>query len=187
MMSRRQRLEAEFNCDAECLGKIPSGGPTKTFFGTVFQLPPGRHRLPVALLRVNAINSAISLSHPSQVKGDPAISESPATSRKVDPSTPIAPFSNFHFARYCLRITAMASLSKEERLALIKENLEEHLNIEIIEEILAQGRDPKIYWGKFARERVYSTTKRGPVMIDHAILQEPPRPAGRTLVTLYLL
>ncbi|KAI6362310.1 hypothetical protein MCOR25_006257 [Pyricularia grisea] len=41
----------------------------------------------------------------------------------------------------------MASLSKEERLALIKENLEEHLNIEIIEEILAQGRDPKIYWG----------------------------------------
>ncbi|TLD25572.1 hypothetical protein PspLS_06175 [Pyricularia sp. CBS 133598] len=41
----------------------------------------------------------------------------------------------------------MASLSKEERLALIKDNLEEHLNIEIIEDILAQGRDPKIYWG----------------------------------------
>ncbi|TLS25136.1 hypothetical protein PpBr36_07034 [Pyricularia pennisetigena] len=41
----------------------------------------------------------------------------------------------------------MASLSKEERLALIKENLEEYLNIEIIEDILAQGRDPKIYWG----------------------------------------
>ncbi|KAL8342598.1 hypothetical protein RB598_004125 [Gaeumannomyces tritici] len=41
----------------------------------------------------------------------------------------------------------MASLTKEERLALINENLEEALNMEIIEEILAQGRDPKIYWG----------------------------------------
>ena len=41
----------------------------------------------------------------------------------------------------------MASLTKEERLALINENLEEALNMEIIEEVLAQGRDPKIYWG----------------------------------------
>lgn len=41
----------------------------------------------------------------------------------------------------------MSSLAKEERLALIKENLEEHLNIEILEDILNQGRDPKIYWG----------------------------------------
>ncbi|CAF3457959.1 unnamed protein product [Fusarium graminearum] len=39
------------------------------------------------------------------------------------------------------------ALSNEERLGLIKENLAEVLNPEIIEGILAEGRSPKIYWG----------------------------------------
>jgi len=39
-------------------------------------------------------------------------------------------------------------LSKEERLALINVNLAEVLNPEIIEKVLNEGRDPRIYWGK---------------------------------------
>ena len=42
----------------------------------------------------------------------------------------------------------MASLDVGERLALINENLAEVLNPEIIESVLAEGRNPKIYWGK---------------------------------------
>lgn len=41
----------------------------------------------------------------------------------------------------------MSGQSTEERLALIKENLAEVLNPEIIESILAEGKTPKIYWG----------------------------------------
>ncbi|KAM0435086.1 hypothetical protein ACHAPT_003175 [Fusarium lateritium] len=41
----------------------------------------------------------------------------------------------------------MAVLSTEERLGLIRENLAEVLNPEIIESIMAEGRNPKIYWG----------------------------------------
>lgn len=41
------------------------------------------------------------------------------------------------------------ALSNEEKLNLIKENLAEVLNPEIIEDILAEGRNPKIYWGRF--------------------------------------
>ncbi|KAF4983632.1 hypothetical protein FZEAL_984 [Fusarium zealandicum] len=41
----------------------------------------------------------------------------------------------------------MANLPTEERLSLIRENLAEVLNPEIIESILAEGRNPKIYWG----------------------------------------
>lgn len=41
----------------------------------------------------------------------------------------------------------MSGQSTEERLALIKENLAEVLNPEIIESILAEGKNPKIYWG----------------------------------------
>ncbi|KAJ2972714.1 hypothetical protein NQ176_g7001 [Zarea fungicola] len=37
--------------------------------------------------------------------------------------------------------------TKEERLALIGENLAEVLNQEILEKILDEGRNPKIYWG----------------------------------------
>ncbi|KAM7196217.1 hypothetical protein V8F33_006329 [Rhypophila sp. PSN 637] len=38
-------------------------------------------------------------------------------------------------------------MDAKQRLALISENLAEFLNPEIIENILAEGRDPKIYWG----------------------------------------
>ncbi|KAM6522632.1 Tyrosine--tRNA ligase cytoplasmic [Fusarium falciforme] len=41
----------------------------------------------------------------------------------------------------------MTALSIEERLGLIRENLAEVLNPEIIESIMAEGRHPKIYWG----------------------------------------
>ncbi|KAL2760669.1 hypothetical protein ACRALDRAFT_1073572 [Sodiomyces alcalophilus JCM 7366] len=41
----------------------------------------------------------------------------------------------------------MAPQTKEERLALINENLEEVLDPQIIEEVLDSGRNPKIYWG----------------------------------------
>ena len=41
----------------------------------------------------------------------------------------------------------MATLTAEARLALIRENLAELLNPEIIEKILTDGGNPKIYWG----------------------------------------
>lgn len=43
----------------------------------------------------------------------------------------------------------MANLSADQRLALITENLQEVLNKDIIEAILAEGRSPKIYWGTY--------------------------------------
>ncbi|KAE8153392.1 hypothetical protein BDV25DRAFT_136994 [Aspergillus avenaceus] len=41
----------------------------------------------------------------------------------------------------------MSEMSAQERSALIRENLAESLNFEIIEDILKDGRNPKIYWG----------------------------------------
>ncbi|OAA47098.1 tyrosyl-tRNA synthetase [Metarhizium rileyi] len=41
----------------------------------------------------------------------------------------------------------MAAATANERFDLIRENLAEVLNPEIIEKILAEGRHPKIYWG----------------------------------------
>ncbi|GKZ30487.1 hypothetical protein AbraIFM66950_009261 [Aspergillus brasiliensis] len=41
----------------------------------------------------------------------------------------------------------MANLSADQRLDLITENLQEVLNKDIIETILKEGRNPKIYWG----------------------------------------
>lgn len=41
----------------------------------------------------------------------------------------------------------MTDIEAKSRFALIKENLAEVLNPEIIENILADGRHPKIYWG----------------------------------------
>jgi tyrosyl-tRNA synthetase len=35
----------------------------------------------------------------------------------------------------------------DEKWALIKENLTEILNPEILEKILDEGRNPRIYWG----------------------------------------
>jgi hypothetical protein len=71
----------------------------------------------------------------------------------------------------------MALLSKDERLALIKENLAEALNVEIIEKILDEGRNPKIYWGRHQNlESTYSKlTKK---------LQAPRLLAGFIAVTL---
>lgn len=45
------------------------------------------------------------------------------------------------------RGSAMAAADASEKLALIRENLAEILNPEIIEKILDEGRHPKIYWG----------------------------------------
>jgi tyrosyl-tRNA synthetase len=42
----------------------------------------------------------------------------------------------------------MTDIEAKSRFALIKENLAEILNPEIIENILAEGRHPKIYWGE---------------------------------------
>lgn len=36
----------------------------------------------------------------------------------------------------------------QARFNLIRENLDEVLNPEIVEAILAEGRNPRIYWGK---------------------------------------
>jgi tyrosyl-tRNA synthetase len=36
-----------------------------------------------------------------------------------------------------------------ERFALISESLAEILNPELIEKVLAEGRNPRIYWGTF--------------------------------------
>jgi hypothetical protein len=40
------------------------------------------------------------------------------------------------------------ALSAEQRFDLIKENLGEVLNPELIESILKEGRNPRVYWGK---------------------------------------
>lgn len=39
------------------------------------------------------------------------------------------------------------ALDAKERFALIRENLAEILDPEFIEKILAEGRNPRIYWG----------------------------------------
>jgi hypothetical protein len=43
----------------------------------------------------------------------------------------------------------MTSMGAREKLALINEGLIEVLNPELIESVLAEGRNPKIYWGSF--------------------------------------
>jgi len=43
----------------------------------------------------------------------------------------------------------MTSMEARERLALISENLAEVLNPELIESVLAEGRNPRVYWGEF--------------------------------------
>lgn len=42
----------------------------------------------------------------------------------------------------------MADLTKEQKLDLIKRNLEEALDIDILEKIYDEGRNPNIYWGE---------------------------------------
>lgn len=41
----------------------------------------------------------------------------------------------------------MAVLGAEEKFALISENLAEVLNPELIQRILAEGRNVRVYWG----------------------------------------
>jgi hypothetical protein len=45
----------------------------------------------------------------------------------------------------------------QARFDLISENLAEVLNPELIESILAEGRNPRVYWGK---RRIPSRTRR---------------------------
>jgi hypothetical protein len=45
----------------------------------------------------------------------------------------------------------MSTQPASERLALIRQNLAEVLNQEIIEKIVAEGGHPKIYWGAYCR------------------------------------
>lgn len=56
----------------------------------------------------------------------------------------------------------MAAADAAERLALIRENLTEILNPEIIEKILEEGRHPKIYWGTFDGPVMALNWKHGP-------------------------
>ncbi|KAJ4418400.1 Tyrosine--tRNA ligase cytoplasmic [Gnomoniopsis sp. IMI 355080] len=41
----------------------------------------------------------------------------------------------------------MTQMAAEERIALIKENLAEVLDFDIVEKIINEGKDPKVYWG----------------------------------------
>lgn len=43
----------------------------------------------------------------------------------------------------------MAQMAAEERIALIKENLAEALDFDMIEKIINEGKDPKVYWGTY--------------------------------------
>lgn len=43
----------------------------------------------------------------------------------------------------------MAQMAAEERIALIKENLAEWLDFDMIEKIINEGKDPKVYWGTY--------------------------------------
>lgn len=52
----------------------------------------------------------------------------------------------------------MAAANATERLDLIRENLAEVLNPDIIEKILAEGRNPKIYWGMSLALRLFPNT-----------------------------
>ena len=52
------------------------------------------------------------------------------------------------FFTLCCPSTMLTSDSRSnEKIALIKENLTEILNPEVIERVLAEGRNPRIYWG----------------------------------------
>ncbi len=43
----------------------------------------------------------------------------------------------------------MASMEAREKFALITESLAEVLNPELIESVLAEGRNLRVYWGSF--------------------------------------
>lgn len=77
----------------------------------------------------------------------------------------------------------MAAADSDKRLSLIKENLAEVLNEEIIKKILDEGQHPKIYWGKLATPVLCACV----VLLGNAdttLLQAPRRQAGRIAATL---
>lgn len=53
-----------------------------------------------------------------------------------------------HIEAESYEFIATMALSAEQRFDLIKENLGEVLNPELIESILKEGRNPRVYWGK---------------------------------------
>lgn len=63
------------------------------------------------------------------------------------------------------------ALTKEEQLALIKVNLAEFLNPEIIEKAIDEGRHPRIYWGKISR--ILPPLQPPTDMVLTATFQEP--------------
>lgn len=71
----------------------------------------------------------------------------------------------------------------QERFALIQENLAEVMNPEILEKILAEGRNPKIYWGEDAPTLHFRHLGRALANRDTFAPQEPRRRAGRTAAT----
>lgn len=42
----------------------------------------------------------------------------------------------------------MAAMTPDERFSLINENLQEVLNADLIKNILAEGKNPRVYWGE---------------------------------------
>lgn len=48
---------------------------------------------------------------------------------------------------------AQPAQTKEQKLALINDNLAEVLNPEIIEKVLDEGRNVKVYWGMCQLQR----------------------------------
>jgi len=67
----------------------------------------------------------------------------------------------------------MASMEARERLALISENLAEVLNPELIESVLAEGRNPRVYWGSF--HDVLSSLLGIMLTVRVCLYQERPR------------
>lgn len=64
-------------------------------------------------------------------------------SKSTEPPNPRPSF----FRLAPVKPPTMASMPAEERIALIKENLAETLDFDIIEKIINDGKDPKVYWG----------------------------------------
>lgn len=70
----------------------------------------------------------------------------------------------------------------KERFDLITANLAEVLNPEIIEGILAEGRNPRVYWGMLSSPFFFSTLQRKRSANE---VQERQQRADRIRVILY--
>lgn len=76
----------------------------------------------------------------------------------------------------------MATTPASERLALIRENLAEILNPEIIEKIIDEGRNPKVYWGEWESIPSDVLETEGTNAVPP---QEPRQRAALTAATLF--